>query len=78
MDLLGKLSDAPLENVGKSIKPPTPTASEFLKDFIVKQLPKHVVTNGLSLIGRDDGSGMMAHRVLQAGQNPEFLGGIFK
>ena len=64
--------------VGQGIKPQTPDAGQFLKDFIMKELPKHVVTSGLSLIGRDDGSGMMAHRVLQAGQNPEFMGGIFK
>jgi|32_taG_2_1085360.scaffolds.fasta_scaffold05902_1 hypothetical protein len=78
MDLAQQLSGVDLKNVGKGIEVPRPSPGQFLKDFIVNQLPKHVVTNGLSLIGRDDGSGMMAYRALKAGQDPNFLGGILR
>ena len=72
------LSGMSAENVGKGIEIKTPDAGQFLKDFIMKELPKHVVTGGLSLIGRDDGSGMMAHRAIKAGLDPEFLGGALR
>ena len=80
MDLtqLSGLTGIDPKAAGKGIEIKPPDAGQFLKDFITKQLPKHIVTGGMSLVGRDDGSGMLTHRLLQTGQDPNFLGGILQ
>lgn len=74
--LPGMMGEVP--NVGRTIQPKPESAAQFLKNYMIEKLPKALVTNGLSLIGRDDGSGMMTHRLIQAGQDPNFLGGILR
>ena len=67
-----------LPNVGRVIQPKAESPAEFLKNYIVERLPKAIATSGLSIIGRDDGSGMLTKRALDMGQDPNFLGGILQ
>ena len=74
---LNMLENMSIPKAGQTIKAPQVNATDFVKDYIVNKLPKHAATFGMSVFGRDDGSGMLTHRVIEAGTNPDFLGGIF-
>ena len=72
-----------VDNFGDQVINRTPEASdvnpgEFLQNWITDKLPEAVVGLATRIGGREDGSGFIAQQALEAGQDPNLLGGILQ
>ena len=76
-DLVGQVGDQVTDRTVE-VAPPTVDAGAFLQNWISNKLPEAVIGLATKVAGREDGSGFFANEALKAGQDQNFMGGIFQ